>query len=126
MMYKIRLRKTDRLFRKYLLLTRPHVCARCGKVIPDNKIGSLHVSHYWSRSHEATRFDERNCDLLCFYCHNAWGHSEERDNYKKYKIAQLGEDEYNKLDILAHSHKKRDDKMDELVIKSMIAQAKGM
>ncbi len=117
--FKIKPRKSDRLFRAYLLASRPHECVRCGKKFHD--IRYLHVSHFWGRGHEAVRFDPENCDLLCAIpCHDLWGHGEERDKYIEFKIKQLGTDGDDRLTLRAHAYKKRDDKMDIFIIEQMI------
>ncbi len=121
--FKIKLRKSDRLFRAYLLATRPHVCVRCGKKFQDTRY--LHVSHFWGRGHENVRHDPENTDLLCSLpCHSTWGHGEERPLYEAYKIKQLGQDGFDRLMLRAHLRKKRDDKLDVFVIEQMIEELK--
>jgi len=62
---KVRLRKTDRLFREYALRFYNCTYARCHtRDSPDNCRG-LHVSHYWGRVRENTRFDEVKLILRC-------------------------------------------------------------
>lgn len=116
----MKLRKTDQLFRKYALRFYDYTCARCGKKYSEDNCQGLHVSHYWSRSHESTRLDVSNCCLLCYGCHMLWGHGEEREKYREYMIKRLGQDGYNRLALKANTYKKRDDKMDEIVINSLL------
>ncbi len=115
--FKIKLRRSDKLWREYLIKIRPYVCVRCGK---SGK--QLDVSHFWVRSHESTRFDMENCDFLCHIpCHDLWGHGEERKDYEAFKIKQLGQEGFDRLMVRAHSRKKRDDKMDVLYLKAQIS-----
>ena len=64
-------------------------------------MAKLECSHFFSRRHKATRYDERNAETLCFQCH-AWveGHQTEREARCK---ANLGEAEFNKLLVLTRT-----------------------
>lgn len=116
----MKLRKTDQLFRKYALKFYGYTCARCGKKYSEDDCRGLHVSHYWSRRHEATRFSLENTCLLCYSCHMRWGHGEERDQYKEYMLKRLSKEDYDRLEAEAHTYKKRDDKMDEIILKELL------
>ena len=119
---KTKLRKTDRLFRQYILRFYNYTCARCHtRYAPDNCRG-LHVSHYWSRSRENTRFDIENVSLLCYGCHIAWGHGDQRDEYTDHMRTKLGERRFEMLRARAHTYKRRDDKLDEVAIKEMLKE----
>jgi len=119
---KVKLRKTDRLFREYVLRFYSYTCARCHtRYSPDNCRG-LHVSHYWGRARENTRFDIENVCLLCYGCHIAWGHGDQRDKYTDYMKARLGEQGFEMLRARAYTYKKRDDKLDEVAIKHLLKE----
>ena len=119
---KIKLRKTDRLFTKYLRKKQDYTCQRCGRVYPPDDCRNLGVSHYWGRGHENTRFDEDNCDLLCTLpCHHIWG-GDGRLEYMEFMKRKLGEKGYDLLDIRAHTYKKRDDKLDAIVIRELLKE----
>lgn len=47
------------------------------------------------------RFDEQNCDTLCHGCHRYW-EKEDREGYRAFKIKQLGQAAYDRLDYRAH------------------------
>lgn len=106
----IKLDKADTLF-SYFIRLRDTACARCGRSgRPDsfgNCIIGLQCSHYWSRRNESVRFAPENCDALCAGCHRIWG-GEGREQYREYKMSQLGEDGYNKLEISKNMYQKRD------------------
>lgn len=107
---KIKIRKADVLFSKYIRQRDGWKCQACGKNYKENPQG-LHCSHYWGRGRENTRFDPENCIALCFYHHKLWGHGDERDNYTKYMVKRLGKQAFKKLKIRAYQYKKKDDKL---------------
>ena len=110
-MFKIRIRKSDQLFSKYLRekIGRCEVCHR--------KDG-LQVSHFWGRRHESVRHSEENCDILCFSCHRKF--TEDPPLYHDWKFKKLGENRYNLLKIKAQSYCKRDEAIALLYVKSLI------
>lgn len=112
---KIRIRKTDALFSKYLRAKRPK-CERCGRT------DGLQVSHFWGRRFENTRFSEINCDVLCFRCHQ--GFHESPGDYRDWKAAKLGEVEYKKLMIAKEMYKKRNDAVDMLALQQLVKESK--
>jgi hypothetical protein len=118
---KIKLRKTDILFSKYIRKRDKFTCQRCGQVYPDGGRG-LHCSHYWGRGRENTRFDPENCITLCWGCHRIWD-GDGRGDYRDFMVKRLGQEGYDLLDIRAHTRKDRDDKLDEIVIKELLKEA---
>jgi len=122
---KTKLRKTDILFSKYIRQSDDWRCLACGENSRDysgNKRG-LHCSHYWGRGHENTRFDPENCISLCWYHHNfAWGHGDGRQEYMAFMRRRLGDKGFDLLDLRAHIYKKRDDKLDEIIIKQLLKE----
>lgn len=112
MTFKIRIRPTDALFSKIIKERDNYTCQvpHCQKRYPRGSRG-IHNSHFWGRGHEASRFSMENCISLCFYHHNLWGHGDERPQYEAFMKKRLGEDGFKRLDILAHSYQKRDDKI---------------
>lgn len=104
---KIRLDKADIAFSRYIRL-RDKKCCRCGKKgTGKDRIVGLQASHYFGRAREATRFLPSNVDALCFFCHRYWG-SDNREDYRNFKIQQLGQEEFDKLTISANTYCKRD------------------
>jgi hypothetical protein len=119
--YKIKRDPADKLFSEYIR-KRDGRCVRCGK-----KEG-LQCSHFWGRAREITRFDTINCDCLCGSCHARWEHQKEihingdlvMGEYALWKLEQLGQKKYDALKIKAHRFKKKDRKMDMIIIKKLI------
>lgn len=89
-MFEISRRTADRYFSKVVKFRDNNICVRC-----HHKHGlaskGLHVSHFFSRAREGTRFNLKNVDSLCYACHQLWGHGEGRPEYIKFKKTQLGE-----------------------------------
>src|SRR3990167_3314293 len=105
---RIKLDKADVLFSKYIRLRDKFRCVRCKKFY-EGGIG-LQCSHYFGRARENTRFDDRNCDSLDMGCHQYWG-SANREDYRNFKIKQLGEKGFKDLTLRANLYKKKDRKM---------------
>lgn len=67
-------------------------CKNCGRTV------GLGVSHFWGRSISATRYDDNNCDVLCWLpCHYNWEHQKNGD-YMKFMIKKLGKKGYEELE----------------------------
>jgi len=126
-MFKAKERKTDKLFSIYIRTKDGWRCIACdlengSKDYSENKRG-LHCSHYWGRGHENTRFDPENCDSLCWYHHKfGWGHGDGRNEYTAYMRKKLGDKGFDLLDVRAHTYKKRDDKLDMIILKELLKQ----
>lgn len=109
---KIKLDKADIIFSKYIR-KRDKRCMRCGSMVQFNDKGdptSHQASHYYGRGKESTRFDPENVDTLCHACHVIWG-SEDREAYRDFKVAQLGEPNFRRLKLRAAMLVKKDRKM---------------
>src|SRR3990167_6033363 len=65
-------------------------CRRCSAPTSD-------CSHFWGRSHSATRFSEENCIGLCRPCHDLWEHHKNNE-YKEWMISWLGQARYDALE----------------------------
>lgn len=87
-------------------------CGRRGTG-PDGIFG-LQASHYFGRAKQTVRFDEENVDVLCVACHKLLG-TDNKPLYKKWKIEQLGQDRFDKLNLLAHTTGKKDYKLQEII-----------
>lgn len=116
----IKLRKTDKLFRQYALRFYAYTCARCRKTYEPDNCRGLHVSHFWGRGRENVRFDIDNVCLLCYGCHQIWGHGDGRQQYIDYMFNRLGQEELDKIEIRAYSYKKKDDALDEIIIRELL------
>ncbi|HEB13413.1 MAG TPA: hypothetical protein ENI13_00350 [candidate division CPR3 bacterium] len=91
----VRIDKYDNLFSKFIRTRDKWTCRRCGKYLQPPTSG-LHNSHYVGRGSWNSRYDEENCDALCYGCHQVWG-GDGRDDYKAFKIKQLGKKRFNAL-----------------------------
>ena len=120
--YKIKLDKADIEFSKFIRL-RDKKCKRCGKSGIINSEGlpicGLQASHFYSRRNESTRFDPDNVDALCANCHRKWS-GEERKEYEKFKIDQLGKQGFDELTIKANTYQKKDRKMAYMIAKKLL------
>lgn len=109
---KIKIDRADQTFSQYIRL-RDGKCMRCGSRVELNDNGlpiSHQASHYFGRGRENTRFDPENLDTLCWGCHQQWG-STNREDYRKFKIDQLGEKRFKLLSMRAEQYCKKDRKM---------------
>jgi len=130
--FKTKRRTSDKYWTKYIKLRDKDICFWCGNLC-DNPRNSG-VSHYKGRRKENTRFDDDNSDLM----HNIPCHLEaeqekkikgikdakEDGKYTKRKKKQLGDKRFNQLLINSQIYKKRDDKCDTIIIRSMIDELK--
>ena len=87
--------KADTLFSLYVRTRDNFTCRRCLTQYPHNSMG-YHCSHYYGRTIFATRWDETNCDGLCFGCHRIW-EKEQREAYRDFKVGQLGQKGFDEL-----------------------------
>lgn len=122
--YHTKLRKTDIKFSRYIREKANWTCEKCGKVckIGDEIYGQLQASHYFSRRHENTRFDERNVHALCAGCHRRMDEYKPKEDgeYDIWMKEKLGEKEYKLLYIAHLTRKKRDDKFDMFIINNLL------
>jgi len=106
----IKLDKADKTFSLYIR-ARDGKCKRCGRAGTPNAEGlpviGLQCSHFWSRRNESTRYDPNNCDALCAGCHFRWG-GDYREEYRDFKLKQLGKKDYQTLEILHNTYQKKD------------------
>lgn len=121
MYWKIKIRNTDILYSKYIREKAGNKCEYCNK---SGEYFKLENSHYFSRRHENLRFDDDNCSCLCFKCHQKLGHSGEKEKkeYTDFMIRKIGKKRFDLLRLRSTMIKKRDDKMDLLIIKEKIKE----
>lgn len=101
----------DAAFSDYIRL-RDGKCVRCGKLPTARQSDGLMVvgldcSHYFGRRRETTRFDPKNCDSLCSPCHGRW-ETEDREDYRDFKIKQLGQQGFDLLRAKSKQPGKKD------------------
>lgn len=121
-MIKVKIRRTDTLFSNFIRDKDQWICQRCKTPYDKHSTSDrqgLHCSHFYGRGREGTRFEPDNCISLCMACHLRWGHGDERDEYKAFMLRKLGESRFQSLMVQAYQYKKRDDKMDLIVIKAL-------
>ena len=109
--------KTDALFSKYIRTRDNWTCQRCQKQYPENSQG-LHCSHFYGRANENTRFDPDNCTAICFGCHQYFD-EKNREDYRDFKLKQLGKKRFDELKIRANLYCKKDRKLAYLYVKQL-------
>jgi len=118
----IKLDAADKTFSLFIRL-RDKACVRCGRQGEDDRNGDaiigLQCSHFFGRGNESTRFDPENCDTLCMGCHQYWG-SRNHEDYRDFKVKQLGEKGFKDLRTRATLYKKKDRKMSKLIAKALL------
>ncbi len=115
---KVKLRRADVLYSQYLRKKRKYLCEYCGRFFSGGK--GLTVSHFYSRRKESVRFDDINCSILCIKDH-AWFESHKTE-YEQWLIGGIGQREFDLLALRANSYKKKDDKLQLIVIKQLIKE----
>lgn len=109
---KIKRTALDKKFSLFIRTRDKFTCQRCSKykgITKDNGdivSPGLDCSHYHGRRKASTRFDPDNCDGLCMHCHMHF--HENREEYKQWKIHQLGEVLFSRLEARARYHAKLD------------------
>lgn len=103
---KIKIRKADKLFSDYIRTRDGWTCKVCRTGYPVGSRG-LHNSHFHGRRKENTRYDPLNCDAICMHDHQNF--HENPLQYVEWKRKQLGETEFQKLNLRAEILTRRDD-----------------
>ncbi len=121
--YKVKLRKTDRLWTEYMRKKYDYTCQFCGKQYTPDNCRNLGVSHFYGRARESTRFDIDNCILLCSIpCHHYL--DTHKNEYREFMLKRLGKERYDLLEWTANMYKKRDDAAEEIRIKQLLKELK--
>lgn len=94
--------KADKIFSR-LILGYPYAipCAKC------QTNAATDCSHFYERGNSSVRYNVQNCDPLCRGCHSHF-HAH-RDEYKMWKLHQLGSKDYMALQRLAATVVKREE-----------------
>lgn len=100
---KIKLRKDDIEFSKYLRKKRGYMCEFCYRKYPDGN--GLQISHFHGRRRESVRINEENCSVLCAGCHRKM--HENPALYAEWKFKQLGQTRYDLLRLKANQYQKK-------------------
>ena len=118
---KITIDEADRLFSIYIR-QRDRQCVRCDSLVKFNNKGlpiSHESSHFYGRGHESTRFEPDNADTLCMPCHRRWG-SDDREDYRAFKLKQLGQKRFNSLLLQSNTYKRKDRKLERIKWRAVI------
>lgn len=121
----IRIDKADKVFSQ-AIRCRDRKCMRCGSPVKFNSKGlpvSHQASHYFGRGQESTRFELNDVDTLCMACHRYWG-SDHREDYRNFKIKQLGQKGFDLLILQSKSPKKKDREMSLIIAKELLKKYK--
>ncbi|MBK7380442.1 MAG: recombination protein NinG [Ignavibacteriales bacterium] len=119
----IKIDPADKIFSQYIRL-RDKVCVRCNSQVRLNAQGlpvSHQASHYFGRGQESTRFDSQNVDCLCTSCHVLWG-SRDREDYRFFKIKQLGQVGFDALLVRSKTIMKKDRKLALIKAKALLSE----
>lgn len=93
-MAKLKLFPSVVIFSKYIRTRDNWTCQRCFKQY-DPPTTALHCSHFWTRGNWSVRFDEDNCEALCYGCHRHLGSNPVL--HMEHKLAKLGEKRFDAL-----------------------------
>ncbi len=97
--------KYDKAVSDYVRHRDHYTCRRCTKYFPEGRRQGLHCSHYFGRAAKGTRYEPDNCDALCHGCHTVWA-EKDREDYREFKIKQLGEERFDELRRMSKRPKK--------------------
>jgi 5-methylcytosine-specific restriction endonuclease McrA len=111
----MKIKPADKYFSLFIRKRDGWTCQRCGTTY-EPPTTALHCSHYFGRTRKSVRYDEENCDALCYGCHRFW-EKEDREGYRAFKIKQLGERRFNALQVRANSTMKLDETLIAMVYK---------
>ena len=93
-MPKLKIFPSDSIWSKYIRTRDNWTCQRCDKkYVPPTS--ALHCSHFWSRGAWSVRFDEKNCQALCYGCHSYLGGNPQE--HREFILDKLGQKEFDAL-----------------------------
>jgi len=92
----IKIDKYDKTTADYVKARDNYTCQRCGRAYPLGERFGLHCSHFIGRAAKSTRYDERNCDALCYGCHSYF-ETHKATQYRDWKEKRLGKKEFKDL-----------------------------
>lgn len=122
----------DDVFSLIIRIKGDWTCIKCKKRYdpsPDRegmpRNGKMTNSHYFRRGSKGLRWDERNCDPMCIWCHqqieNAKGETIGTFNYKAYMIQKVGA---SQLDLMEYQYH-HTTKFSTPELKILLGQLKG-
>lgn len=101
-MAKLKIFPSDREWSNYIRTRDGWQCQRCGKKYSP-PTSALHCSHYFTRGNWSVRFDEDNCEALCYGCHSYLGGNPHE--HATYMVAKLGTKRLDELMVRKNNHK---------------------
>ena len=113
--YPVKIRPTDRNFSRYI--RRNGICEMYSMYGIECS-PKLECAHYHGRGKESTRFDTENAYCLCFNHHKKT--HENKSIFTEFMKNKLGKESYALLELKSNTTKKRDDKMDKIIISSLL------
>jgi hypothetical protein len=106
----LKINSLDTLFSKFIRNRDKNTCVRCHRIFKLGERG-LTNSHFYGRGMKSVRYEEDNCDSLCYPgCHLYW-QNQNREEYREFKIRQLGQKRFDLLTLQANSTAKPDYKL---------------
>lgn len=120
----IKVRPSDRVYSQYIRL-RDMECTRCHSPVQINEKGlpiTHQASHFYGRRKESVRFDNVNVDTHCGGCHRFL--TANPAIHRDWKLAQLGQKEFDLLTLRANTSGKRNDQEALLRAKELLASVK--
>jgi len=93
-MPKLKIFPSDSIWSKYIRTRDNWTCQRCDKKYAP-PTSALHCSHFWSRGAWSVRFDEDNCQALCYGCHSYLGGNPQE--HREFILNKLGQKEFDAL-----------------------------
>ena len=119
--FTVKLRRTDRLWTQYMRGKQDYTCQFCGRVYPVDNCRNLGVMHFHGRGHENVRFDEENTLCGCSIpCHRYL--DTHKTEFEAFMLKRLGQERFDLLLLKAHITKKRDDRADAIIIKTLLKE----
>lgn len=91
--------KLDKAFSLAIRQRDNWTCQRCHKKYAPPTQG-LHCSHFWSRRHRGTRWDENNAVAHCYGCHRIV-EGDKAGEFRDFMLQKLGEKGYKLLEAKA-------------------------
>lgn len=117
----VRIDAADKYFSLFIRYRDNWTCQRCFRKFEVGSQG-LHNSHHFGRARENTRFDPTNCDALDHGCHAFF--TANPVDHCAWKLARIGQREYDKLTIRANTHRPKDRKLQALIAKKLYEDEK--
>lgn len=106
-MGKVKIDVADKAFSQYIRTRDNWTCQRCFKQYEPPTM-ALHCSHFQGRGKEATRFDPRNADALCYGCHQYFT-SNPSEHYR-WQVEKKGQEAVDEIQRLSNTYMKKDRK----------------